>query len=119
MPNRQLTKDELQQCAELLSHIRSELNALSAGNKHVLFAYRRKVYKELMYDERGKPTQRRILKAQKRIEQDGKCAHCGKELGGGELDLHRIEAALGYTLENTRLVHRECHRKQQAERGFA
>ena len=119
MANRQLTRDELKKASELIGRIRHDLQQLTEGDSDLLFAYRRKIYKELTYDERGKPMQRRILKAQKRIEQNGKCADCGLDLGTGELDLHRIEASLGYTLENTRLVHRDCHRKQQAKRGFA
>jgi len=44
------------------------------------FAYRRKIMKELGYDERGKPGERAKLKALKWGQQSGKCAHCGEEL---------------------------------------
>ena len=119
MPNRQLDKEEQSKATELLARIRVELQALSNGDANLLFAYRRKLFKELMYDERGKPMQRRKLKDQKWKEQRGKCAICGDDLPTTETELDRFDAAKGYTTENTRLVHHACHRKQQAERGFA
>jgi hypothetical protein len=73
-----------------------------------------KFSKELMYDERGKPMQRRKVKEQKWKEQRGKCAICSGDLPETEAELDRIEAALGYTRENTRLVHHACHRREQA-----
>ena len=42
---------------------------------------RRKLSKELQYDERSKPAQRKSLKRRKLIFQDGKCAICGGALG--------------------------------------
>jgi hypothetical protein len=119
MPNRQLSKDEHQKADELLGRVRSELESLSAGDVKLLFAYRRKLYKKLMYDERGTPMERRKLKEQKWKEQKGKCAICGEDLPETEAELDRFEAYLRYTPENTRLIHHACHRKQQAERGFA
>ena len=62
MANRQLTPEELEQANALLDDIRSKLVALSAGEKDLLFAYRRKIFKELTYDERSKPMVRRKLK---------------------------------------------------------
>src|SRR5438105_14237822 len=115
MPNRQLDKEELKKAGELLDLIRIKLNELSGDDRNLLFAYRRKIYKELTYDERGKPMQRKILKAQKLVQQDYKCAkpECKTDLRAGEPELHRFEAALKYTPENTELLCRECHRKQQ------
>ena len=43
--------------------MRARLTALAAGDMELLFAFRRKVYKELTYDERGKPMARKRLKA--------------------------------------------------------
>jgi hypothetical protein len=37
----------------------ARLQALAAGDAELLFAYRRKVYKELTYGERGRPMMRR------------------------------------------------------------
>ncbi len=121
MPNRQLDEQERKKAGELLGRIRSELKLLSGGDQNLLFAYRRNIYKQLTYDERGTPTQRRIIKAQKLIQQNYKCANpdCNKDLRGIESDLHRFEAAPGYTLENTELLCHPCHRKQQADQGFA
>lgn len=51
MANRQLSKEELETANALLNRIRSELIGLSNGNADLLFAYRRKIYKELTYDD--------------------------------------------------------------------
>lgn len=53
MPNRNLSADELKIANDLLSDIRGRLIELAAGDPLLLFAYRRKVAKELVYDERG------------------------------------------------------------------
>jgi UTP:GlnB (protein PII) uridylyltransferase len=59
MANRQLSPEELERANALLSDIRKKLEALSRGDTELLFAYRRKVFKELTYDERSKPMVRR------------------------------------------------------------
>ena len=64
MANRQLTPEELKHANALLDEIRIRLETLSAGDKNLLFAYRRKIFKELTYDERSKPMARRKLKEQ-------------------------------------------------------
>jgi hypothetical protein len=79
---------------------------------------RRKVYKELMYDERGKPMQRRALKMFKRKEQGDRCAECHAELPKTNVVLDRREAMKGYTKENTRLLCRDCDYGIQQERAF-
>ncbi|HYY95174.1 MAG TPA: hypothetical protein VE713_11715 [Pyrinomonadaceae bacterium] len=119
MPNRQLTSDELVKARALLQEIRNRLDVLSGGDNELLFAYRRKISKELVYDERGKPMKRRALKDQKWKEQRGLCAICGKELPARYTVLDRLNAADGYTPENTRLIHQECDVSQQASRGYA
>ena len=60
MANRQLTPEELERANALLAEVRSKLEALSQGDKDLLFAYRRKLFKELTYDERRKPMVRRV-----------------------------------------------------------
>ncbi len=119
MPNRQLTAKELERAYELLAEIRKRLELLAHGDKELLFAYRRKVYKELTYDERDKPSVRRKLKEQKWKEQRGICTICGKELPEKYTVLDRLNAADGYTKENTRLIHRECDVAQQESKGYA
>jgi len=119
MPNRNLTqpeKDEL--FNQLFSDVKAKLTQASGGDADLLWALRRKLFKELMYLERGKPMQRRALKQKKRIEQNGLCANCGNPLPD-EAELDRSEAMLGYTTENTRLVCHACHRTLQREKGFA
>lgn len=119
MANRQLSPEELAQANVLLSEIRAKLEALSRGDSELLFAYRRKVFKELTYDERSKPMVRRKLKERKWKEQRGLCAICGKELPERYTVLDRLNAAGGYTKENTRLIHQKCDEKHQEERGYA
>ena len=119
MANRQLTAAELEKARELLDEIRTKLKALSGGDKELLFAYRRKIYKELAYDERSKPMARRKLKNQKWKEQRGLCAICKKELPEKYTSLDRLNASDGYTPENTRLIHQDCDVAHQASKGYA
>jgi hypothetical protein len=114
MANRKLTADELKRANELFDDIREELRALAPGDPLLLFAYRRKVVKELGYDERGKPSSRATLKSLKWRLQNRQCAHCGKQLLRKYSELDRKNAAGGYTVDNTELVHPSCHQERQA-----
>ena len=118
MPNRNLNPGELKLANELLAEFRERLTSLAAGDPLLLFAYRRKVVKELGYDERGKPAVRAKLKTLKWGQQNGKCAHCGLELPIKYSALDRKNAADGYTVENTELIHGKCHRMRQAAKGY-
>lgn len=118
MANRRLSAQELEHANELLAEIRMKLEALSNGDNDLLFAYRRKIFKELTYDERSKPAVRRKLKREKWEEQGGLCAICGKELPEKYAVLDRTNAADGYTKENTRLIHQECDIGYQASKGY-
>lgn len=118
MPNRNLNADELKHANELLANIRERLTSLAGGDPLLLFAYRRKVVKELGYDERGKPGVRAQLKALKWGQQNGKCAECGDELPLKYSELDRKNAADGYTVENTELVHAKCHQARQASKRY-
>ena len=65
MPNRRMTYDELDALfAPLLADARARLERLSASDPDLLWALRRKLAKELTYDERGKPMYRKQLKVQ-------------------------------------------------------
>ena len=119
MPNRQLSAVELSKANELLTVIRAKLTKLSRGDGRLLFAYRRKIYKELSYDERGKPMHRRKLKAQKFAQQGGKCALCQHPLPATDSVLDRLDAATGYTHANTRLLCPGCDKETQSDRGYA
>lgn len=119
MPNRNLTPDELKLANALLKEIRERMTALSADDPRLLFAYRRKIVKELGYDERGKPGARGKMKALKWGEQQGKCAECGELLPLKYSELDRKNAIDGYTQENTELVHAECHQKRQEAKGYS
>jgi ribosomal protein L44E len=120
MPNRRLTHAELQELfAPLVAEVRKRLIELSAGETDLHWALRRKLAKELTYDERGKPMERRALKAAKRAQQAGKCAECGRDLPAKNVVLDRLTAMGGYTTDNTRLLCRECDYRIQQDRGFA
>ena len=119
MSNRTLNAEELKRANELLAYIREQLNILSGCDPNLLFAYRRKVAKELQYDERGKPSARAQIKAIKWGQQNGKCAHCGEDLPLKYSELDRKNAADGYTTENTELVHAKCHQNRQAAKAYA
>ncbi len=118
MPNRRLTKHELAQAKKLLEIIRNKLTKLSDGDKELLFAYRRKIYKELTYDERDKPMVRRRLKITKRRDQNNICPLCTEPLPDKYCVLDRFTAAEGYTAENTQLICQRCDIKTQASRGY-
>jgi ribosomal protein L44E len=119
MVSRILTDNERETLlAPLLDEIRHRLEELSGGDTHLLWALRRKLTKELGYDERGKPMHRKMLKLKKMAAQKGLCAVCGKELPEKNSVLDRLQAMGGYTGENTRLICRECDIKIQEERGY-
>lgn len=119
MPNRTLSPDELKHANSLLKEIRERLKKLSKDDPLLHFAYRRKVMKELSYDERGKPAARKQLKALKWGQQNKKCAHCKRPLELRYSELDRKNAADGYTEQNTELVHAKCHQERQAAKNYA
>lgn len=119
MPNRNLTPEELTKANALLAFIRQQLDTLCCGDAELKFALRRKVSKELGYDERSKPMIRRALKGKKVKSQNGLCAICEQPLPAKYNVLDRFKAADGYTFENTRLICEPCDRKIQAERRFS
>ena len=120
MANRRLTEGELADLfGPILENVRERLRAASGADEQLLWALRRKLAKELTYDERGKPAHRRELKAFKRGEQSGRCALCGQDLPSRNAVLDRLNAMKGYTPENTRLLCPSCDSSVQAERGFA
>ena len=119
MANRRLNADQLIAANKLLALVRGKLKLLSRGRRTLLWALRRKVYKELTYDERGKPMHRRKLKAQKREQQRGLCDECGKRLPATYVVLDRLKGMDGYTAKNTRLIHQGCDVKVQRKRRYA
>lgn len=114
-----LTPEQSSAANLLLDDVRMRLDQLAGGDMKLLHHLRRRVMLRLQFDERGTPAHRKKLKDQKWKEQRGKCALCPEDLPETEAELDRIDSYAGYTRENTRLIHHACHRKQQAERGFA
>jgi hypothetical protein len=118
VPNRTLNPKELVKASALLDEVRLKLKKLSSGDPELLFAYRRKVMKELSYDERSKPAVRNKVKRLKRLEQGGLCVICRLELPEKYAVLDRLVASAGYTAANTRLIHQDCDTKTQVERAY-
>jgi hypothetical protein len=119
VPNRRLTSVELQFANRILALVRNRIAATANGDAEFRFALNRKIYKELSYDERGKPSRRKRLKSKKRRQQDNICPYCNEQLPSSDCELDRLVASAGYTAENTHLVHQECHRRSQAAKGYA
>lgn len=119
MSNRRLTPGELVVANAPLDELRARMAGIAGEDAALLFALRRKIAKELTYDERSKPMERRRLKAQRRAEQNGFCAVCNRPIPPGYTVLDRFEAAKGYTAENTRLICESCDRAVQQQRGYA
>jgi hypothetical protein len=119
MSNRQLTKEELKKFAyPVLAGIRRRLSKLSGGDEELLWALRRKITKELLYDERSKPAHRTALKKRKRKEQNNLCAVCRQPLPNDGSVLDRLQAMAGYTDANTQVLCPTCDRKIQKDRKF-
>ncbi len=117
--NRRLSDAERVLGHEILERVRKLIEDSSKGDTALAWAIRRFVYVRLSNDERSTPMRRKMLKLNKMIVQKGLYAKCGKELPKRGSELDRINAMDGYTEENTRLVHHECHRESQEEKGFA
>jgi ribosomal protein L44E len=119
MPNRQLTDEERKDLFEpLIIEVRKRLKDLCNEDEELLWALRRKLTKELGYDERSKPMYRKILKFKKMATQKGLCAVCEKDLPEKNSVLDRFEAMNGYTEENTRLICSACNVEIQEQRGY-
>ena len=121
MPNRRLTANERDSATSLLQNVLKKIERLSAGDPELLFALRRRLIVKLTHAERGTPAQRNRLKKQKYLAQNGVCPLCHGRKGPLPLkyaELDRKVASLGYTMENTRLVHHECHIDDQGKKSF-
>lgn len=119
MANRRLTKHELELVDWLLAEIRGRIASLAGDDPELLFAYRRKLYKQLVYDERGTPASRNKAKDRQWAVQGGLCAICQQPLPEKYTVLDRTEAYKGYVPGNVRLIHDTCDRKAQKEKGYA
>jgi len=114
-----LTSQQADAAKRILEATRRMIRNAAKGHEELEFRLRRYVRIRLEHDERGKPLERKILKLKKFAEQHGLCAVCSKPMRlQDEPHLHRIVASRGYTFENTRLIHHECHRRQQRAKGF-
>lgn len=116
---RRLTDIELEKARKILALVRTEIGRVANGDEGLLWALRRKVCKELGYDERSKPMTRRWIKAKLFVRQKGLCADCQGNLPEKYSVLDRHEAMKGYSEENCRVICSTCDRKTQKRRGYA
>ena len=120
MSNRRLTQKELDDLfLPLPLETRERLPARASSDAALLWALRRKLAKELVYDERRKPTYRKTLKHRKRVEQHELCAICKELLSARGAVLDRLEAMAGYARDNTRLICPRRDGETQDLRGFS
>ena len=117
MPSRRLTKDEALKADALLASVKAMVTEAAGGDPVLLFGLRRRLFARLMVWERGTSGDRRRLQTLKWRAQNGRCAICGKPMKQKGAELDRTDALSGYTVENTRLVHHTCHRKDQEPKG--
>lgn len=118
MPNRNLNPLELKKADALLDKIRKSILDYSNGDSELEFAFRRKIYKELTYDERGKPSLRKKLKEKKRLSQNNLCTSCKQVLALKYAVLDRLNAKDGYIEENTNLICPDCDTRIQGSRLY-
>jgi pyruvate-formate lyase-activating enzyme len=74
---------------DLLEHIREEIHRIAMGDEKLAVQIRRYVSKQLMYDERGTPVERREKKVRLYERQKGLCALCSQPLELKRSELHR------------------------------
>lgn len=117
MPNPQLSPEQRVEANKILAEVRERISVLAAGSPELRFAYLRKIAKELIYDERGKPAKRRRLKRQIIKAQGGACASCGDKLPERGAVMDRKEAIAGYVRGNADVVCPGCDHKRQAAKG--
>jgi len=115
---RKLDNTDLQVAHAWIGEIRSKLTAYAGDDRELLFRMRRKISRVLVNDERGNPADRKRLKEKKWRLQNGRCQFCDQAMPIKGSHLHRHKAIDGYTVENTDLVHAECHHRQQDEVGY-
>ena len=118
MTNPMLNSQQLLLANHILNRVRADILSAALGDSDTLFALRRKIAKELSYDERGKPAQRKRLKHLMRRKQNGFCALCTSSLPEKNCVLDRIEAKVGYREDNVRLLCQVCDFSVQSQKDF-
>lgn len=118
MPNRRLGNEERERLDALLDDVRRRLQLLSEGDDELHWAFRRRLFNQLQYDERLRPQYRAAIKKKKRKLQNGLCNICRLPLPESNAVLDRYEAMKGYSLENTQLLCHSCDVKKQRKLNF-
>ncbi|MEQ1905715.1 MAG: hypothetical protein ABL888_16120 [Pirellulaceae bacterium] len=119
MPNPKLSEEQRNTLfAPLIREVRALMADAADGDTEIYWALRRKLYKELSYDERGKPSRRKALKKRLHKSQNGTCPHCGFALPETGSVNDRTVAVGGYTDENVTLICPTCDVHRQQTRGY-
>lgn len=118
MSNPRLSESQVEQAQKAIGKIRKEIRKIANNDPNLIFAFRRKIYKELIYDERGKPLERKRLKEKIVKKQKGLCRICKRKLPSRGSVLDRREAIKGYNEKNVRLICEKCDRAVQEKRKF-
>jgi hypothetical protein len=107
-----------------LDQVRHFITKAGKGDPLFTLRLRRHVVRKLSEDEWGTVAHRNKIKAQKLDEQRGKCVYKKCPIPGKKLSaepvLHRLrkDPLKRYTMENTELLHFECHRQLHAKEGW-
>lgn len=97
---------------EILDQTRKAINDCAADDPDKWFYANRFVFARLQLDERRTKTQ---VKKQL-LEDDKPCHYCHKPIDNKVgVHLHRLDAERGYSLDNSVLMHPDCHTKYHAE----
>jgi len=113
----QLTESQGERILPILASVREAIEKASEGDLIVLHQMRvtSRSGSNLMKEELQPNDELHELKWKR---QRGICALCSKSLPERGAELDRLISTEGYTEENTRLVHHECHRKAREAKGF-
>src|SRR5436853_6412809 len=111
MPERRLSEEEAAKARVILDYVRKNLENISGGDTELLDAYRRRIMNTLQSDERTTSMNRQKLKREKYKSQRGRCSICSESLPEKYAVLDRSQTTLGYTDDNTRLIHEGSDRR--------
>lgn len=110
MANRTLNEQQVKVAMEIVADVTARIHELAGGDEALMFAFVRKVSKELVYLERESPSKRKRVKRKVWKLQGEKCAECGNPLGFRYSVADRRDAVKGYVVGNLEIIHAECDR---------
>jgi hypothetical protein len=118
MANPTLNEEQRKIAMEIVAGVSARLHALAAGDESLLFAYIRKVSKQLVYLERDSPSKRKRVKKKVWKSQHELCAECKQPLELRYSIADRIDAVKRYIPENLEIIHDACNRARLERKGY-